>query len=142
MNNVFHDLTQTFDIPPVYSSRDFLIQFKKHNIFRNIEAWKNIMPEKSNQSENEQATGEKKKDLPKFDPSTDKDKANTNVSQTPNFENSITHMPAKEECQDKGGHSTPQGRREPREGVSRPRDGHDAVSAISGAAAPRANKAR
>ena len=62
--------------------------------------------------------------------------------------------------QDGDGHSTPQERREPREGVSRPRGGpkrscglsnfarqdmrlgHDAVPAISGAAEPRANKVR
>jgi len=37
-----------------------------------------------------------KKDLPKFVPSSDRDKANTNVSQTLNFENSVTHVPVKE----------------------------------------------
>ena len=46
---------------------------------------------KSDQNENKQATGKEKKDLPKFDLSTDRDKANTSVSQTSNFENSTTH---------------------------------------------------
>ena len=50
------------------------------------------MTEKSNQIEDEQTTGEEKKDLPKFDPSTDRGKANISVSQLPNFENSTTHM--------------------------------------------------
>ncbi|KYN29422.1 hypothetical protein ALC57_01134, partial [Trachymyrmex cornetzi] len=70
----------------------------KNDIFRNIEEWrKNIMTEKANQSEDEQATAEEKKDLPKFDSTTDRDKANTNVSQTSSiFENSTTHIPAKE----------------------------------------------
>jgi len=78
-------------------SGNFSIQFKdqKHDIFRNIEAWrKNIMIKKSDQSEDEQVIGEEKKDLPPKFPSTDK--ANTSVSQTSNFENSITHVPAKE----------------------------------------------
>ncbi|KYN11438.1 hypothetical protein ALC57_16406 [Trachymyrmex cornetzi] len=71
---------------------------QKHDIFRNIEAWrKNILTEKANQSENAQATAEEKKDLPKFDSTTDRDKANTSVSQTSSiFENSTTHVLAKE----------------------------------------------
>jgi len=52
------------------------------------------MIKKSDQSEDEQVIGEEKKDLPPKFPSTDK--ANTSVSQTSNFENSITHVPAKE----------------------------------------------
>ena len=57
---------------------------------------KNIVTKKSDQSEGEQATDEEKKDLPKFVPSTDRDKANTSVSQMSNFENSTTHVLAKE----------------------------------------------
>ena len=53
------------------------------------------MTEKSDQNEDEQVTGEEKKDLPKF-VSMDRDKANTNISQTSNFENYITHVRAKE----------------------------------------------
>ena len=51
------------------------------------------MTEKSDQSEGEHASDEEKKI---FQNSTDRDKTNTSVSQTSNFENSITHMPAKE----------------------------------------------
>jgi len=56
------------------TAEKFSVQFKnqKHDIFRNIEAWKkNIVTEKSDQSEDEQVTTEKKKDLPKFVPSMD-----------------------------------------------------------------------
>ncbi|KYQ50740.1 Uncharacterized protein F54H12.2, partial [Trachymyrmex zeteki] len=79
-------------------SRNFSIQFKnqKHDISRNIEAWKNIATEKTKQNENEQATGEEKKDLLEFDPPTDRDKAITNVSRRLNFENSRTSAPPKE----------------------------------------------
>ncbi|KYN27902.1 hypothetical protein ALC57_02693 [Trachymyrmex cornetzi] len=82
------------------NSGNFSIKFKnqKNDIFRNIEAWrKNIVTEKANQNEDEQATAEEKKDLPKFDSTTDRDKTNTNVSQTSSiFENSTTHVLAKE----------------------------------------------
>lgn len=51
---------------------------------------------KADQSEDEQAIAKEKKDLPKFDSMTDRNKANPSVSQTSNiFENS-THVPAKE----------------------------------------------
>ncbi|KYN22072.1 hypothetical protein ALC57_05538, partial [Trachymyrmex cornetzi] len=64
---------------------------------------KNIVTEKANQNEDEQATAEEKKDLPKFDSTTDRDKTNTNVSQTSSiFENSTTHVLAKE-CPTCGG---------------------------------------
>ncbi|KYN14629.1 hypothetical protein ALC57_13158 [Trachymyrmex cornetzi] len=88
------------------NSGNFSIKFKnqKNDIFRNIEAWrKNIVTEKANQNEDEQATAEEKKDLPKFDSTTDRDKTNTNVSQTSSiFENSTTHVLAKE-CSTCGG---------------------------------------
>ncbi|KYN18435.1 hypothetical protein ALC57_09253 [Trachymyrmex cornetzi] len=72
--------------------------WRYNDIFRNIEAWrKNIVTEKANQNKDEQATAEEKKDLPKFDSTTDRDKTNTNVSQTSSiFENSTTHVLAKE----------------------------------------------
>ena len=65
-------------------SKNSSIQFKnqKHDIARNIEAWrKNIATEKTNQSADKQVTDKEKKDLSKFDLWTDRDKANTNVSQ-------------------------------------------------------------
>ncbi|KYN27633.1 hypothetical protein ALC57_02974 [Trachymyrmex cornetzi] len=82
------------------NSGNFSIKFKnqKNDIFRNIEAWrKNIVTEKANQNEDEQAIAEEKKALPKFDSTIDRDKTNTNVSQTSSiFENSTTHVLAKE----------------------------------------------
>ena len=57
---------------------------------------KNVVTEKANQSE-DKATDEEKKGLPKFDSSTDRNKANTNVSQTSSiFRSSTLHTPAKE----------------------------------------------
>jgi len=70
------------------------IQFKnqKHDIARNIEATK-----KTNHSADKQVTDEEKKDLSKFDSLTDRDKANTNVSQASSILGSSTlHTPAKE----------------------------------------------
>jgi len=58
-------------------NENFSIQFKnqKHDIIRNIKAWrKNIVTEKM--SEDKQTINEEKKDLPKFDSTTDRDKAN------------------------------------------------------------------
>jgi len=53
--------------------------------------------EKTNQSADKQVTDEDKKDLPKFDSWTDRDKANINVSQASNILGTSTlHAPAKE----------------------------------------------
>ncbi|KYN31556.1 hypothetical protein ALC56_14437 [Trachymyrmex septentrionalis] len=98
--NVVKDSNITDLINNATHSGNFSIQFKnqKHDIIRNIEAWrKNIVTEKTNQSEDKQATDEEKKDLSKFESSTDRDKANTSVSQTSSiFESSTSHTPAKE----------------------------------------------
>ncbi|KYN14480.1 hypothetical protein ALC57_13316 [Trachymyrmex cornetzi] len=137
-NDVFHDLTQTFDIPPAHSisntgiiTKNFEIS-SDHNHAKNNHAMKSIeeivesVPksyhgifyeqelarvEKNVEEEqfivdrvikskgrgaNKQVLV-KKKDLPKFDSTTDRDKTNTNVSQTSSiFENSTTHVLAKE----------------------------------------------
>ncbi|KYM81926.1 hypothetical protein ALC53_07618 [Atta colombica] len=55
------------------------------------------MTEKTNQNEDKQATDEEKKDLPKSDSSTGRDKANTSISQTSSiFGSSTSHTLAKE----------------------------------------------
>ncbi|EGI65602.1 hypothetical protein G5I_05902 [Acromyrmex echinatior] len=75
---------------------------KNHDISRNIEAWrKNIVIEKSAKSEGEQAIDEEIKNLQNSSCQPDLyrpdiDNTNTSVSQTSNFENSITHMTVKE----------------------------------------------
>ncbi|KYN13605.1 hypothetical protein ALC57_14203 [Trachymyrmex cornetzi] len=82
------------------NSENFSIKFKnqKNDIFRNIEAKyiveKKYRDRKGEPNEDEQATVEENKDLPKFDSTADK--ANTSVSQTTSiFENSTTHVLAK-----------------------------------------------
>ncbi|KYQ50693.1 hypothetical protein ALC60_10216 [Trachymyrmex zeteki] len=61
-----------------------------------------IATEKTKQSENEQATGEEKKDLPEFATPTDRDKGITSFSRRLNFENSRTPA-SPEECSKCGG---------------------------------------
>jgi len=76
-----------------------IFQFKnqKHDIICNIAWRKNIITEKTNQSEDKQVTDEEKKDLPKFDSSIGRDKVNTSVSQTSSiFGSSTSHTLAKE----------------------------------------------
>ncbi|EGI60073.1 hypothetical protein G5I_11707 [Acromyrmex echinatior] len=128
-DDIFHDLTQTTDIPPAHSigntgiiTKNFEIS-SEHNDARNKHAMKSIegivesvpksyqtryisqhrnvkekqiVTEKSEQSEDERATSVKKKDLPKFVPSMDRDKTNTSVSQTSSiFGSSTSHTPGK-----------------------------------------------
>ncbi|KYN24343.1 hypothetical protein ALC57_04052 [Trachymyrmex cornetzi] len=99
--NIVIDIQGFRDVESYYTTRTLHLYHRtreKNDIFRNIEAWrKDIVTKKANRNEDEQTTAEEKNDLPKFDSTTDRDKANTSVSQTSSiFENFTTLVLAKE----------------------------------------------